>query len=106
MVAMCPQLTINRRRKDGRKTRFALQAALYPKRGAGPEQLRMKKATSDEMASALGLYVKRWQRWIKAGIGAWVTTSEPITYQRASANLGEDLTPTRVLLLYSPLRLV
>jgi hypothetical protein len=27
------------------------------------EQLRNKKATSDEMALALGLYVKRWQRW-------------------------------------------
>jgi hypothetical protein len=88
MVAMCPQLTINRRRKDGRKTRFALQAALYPKRGAVPEQLSKKKATSDEMALALGQYVKRWQRWVKAGVGAWVTTTEPITYQRASANLG------------------
>ena len=27
------------------------------------EQLRQKKATSDEVASTLGLYVKRWQRW-------------------------------------------
>jgi hypothetical protein len=52
------------------------------------EQLSMKKATSDEMALALGQYVKRWQRWVKAGVGAWVTTTEPITYQRASANLG------------------
>jgi hypothetical protein len=32
------------------------------------EQLRMKKATSDEMALALGLYVKRWQRWAAAGL--------------------------------------
>jgi hypothetical protein len=28
------------------------------------EQLRMKKATSIEMASILGLYIKRWQRWV------------------------------------------
>jgi hypothetical protein len=40
------------------------------------EQLRNKKATSDEMASALGLYVKRWQRWIKAGIGVPVASPE------------------------------
>jgi hypothetical protein len=32
------------------------------------EQLRMKKATSIEMASVLGLYVKRWQRWVAAGL--------------------------------------
>jgi RNA-directed DNA polymerase len=32
------------------------------------EQLRKKKATSDEMALALGLYVKRWQRWAAAGL--------------------------------------
>jgi hypothetical protein len=37
------------------------------------EQLRMKKATSDEMALTLGWYVKRWQRWVKVGIAAWVT---------------------------------
>jgi hypothetical protein len=47
------------------------------------EQLSMKKATSDEMALALGQYVKCWQRWVKAGIGAWVTTSEPVTFHRA-----------------------
>jgi hypothetical protein len=28
----------------------------------------MKKATSIEMASVLGLYVKRWQRWVAAGL--------------------------------------
>jgi hypothetical protein len=28
----------------------------------------MKKATSIEMALALGLYVKRWQRWAAAGL--------------------------------------
>ncbi|MFT7007344.1 MAG: hypothetical protein ACJAXJ_001859 [Colwellia sp.] len=38
------------------------------------EQLSMKKATSNEMASALGLYVKRWQRWGKAGIGIKVAS--------------------------------
>jgi hypothetical protein len=32
------------------------------------EQLRKKKATSDEMASILGLYAKRWQRWAVAGL--------------------------------------
>ncbi len=32
------------------------------------EQLRKKKATSNEMASTLGLYVKRWQRWAAAGL--------------------------------------
>ena len=32
------------------------------------EQLRKKKATSDEMASSLGLYVTRWQRWAVAGL--------------------------------------
>jgi hypothetical protein len=32
------------------------------------EQLSNKKATSDEMALALGLYVKRWQRWVIAGL--------------------------------------
>jgi hypothetical protein len=28
----------------------------------------MKKATSDEVALALGQYVKRWQRWVAAGL--------------------------------------
>jgi hypothetical protein len=32
------------------------------------DQLRNKKATSDEMAIALGQYVKRWQRWAAAGL--------------------------------------
>jgi hypothetical protein len=32
------------------------------------EQLRIKKATSNEMADSLGLYVKRWQRWATAGL--------------------------------------
>jgi RNA-directed DNA polymerase len=32
------------------------------------EQLRKKKATSGEMASILGLYAKRWQRWAIAGL--------------------------------------
>jgi len=47
------------------------------------EQLRNKKATSDEMALALGQYVKRWQRWVKAGIGAWVTPQKHRTYHCA-----------------------
>jgi RNA-directed DNA polymerase len=32
------------------------------------EQLRKKKATSNEMASSLALYVTRWQRWAAAGL--------------------------------------
>jgi hypothetical protein len=28
----------------------------------------IKKATSDEIALALGWYVKRWQQWVKAGL--------------------------------------
>ena len=32
------------------------------------EQLRQKKATSNEMASTLGLYVLRWRRWAVAGL--------------------------------------
>jgi RNA-directed DNA polymerase len=47
------------------------------------EQLRMKKATSIEMASVLGQYVKRWQRWVKAGIGAWVIPHKRMSYYRA-----------------------
>ena len=38
------------------------------------------------MALALGQYVKRWQRWVKAGIGAWVTPQEHMTYHPAWAN--------------------
>jgi hypothetical protein len=47
------------------------------------EQLSNKKATSDEMALALGQYVKRWQRWVKAGIAAWVTPQKWMSYYRA-----------------------
>jgi hypothetical protein len=32
------------------------------------DQLRKKKATSDEVASTLGLYEKRWQLWTTAGL--------------------------------------
>jgi phage terminase large subunit-like protein len=32
------------------------------------EQLRKKKATSDETSLASGLYVKRWQQWAAAGL--------------------------------------
>jgi RNA-directed DNA polymerase len=34
------------------------------------EQLRIKKATSKEMAVSLGLYVTRWQRWAVAGLSS------------------------------------
>ena len=32
------------------------------------ETLGQKKVISNEMASSLGLYVKRWQRWAIAGL--------------------------------------
>ena len=32
------------------------------------EQLSKKKATPDEVAAALGLYVKRWRRWTSSGL--------------------------------------
>jgi hypothetical protein len=44
------------------------------------EQLRNKKATSDEMALALGQYVKRWQRWVKAGLGVTVASPECVNH--------------------------
>jgi RNA-directed DNA polymerase len=47
------------------------------------EQLRKKKATSDEMALALGQYVKRWQRWAAAGLqGFKIDVYERNQYQR------------------------
>jgi hypothetical protein len=47
------------------------------------EQLRKKKATSTEMASSLGLYVKRWQRWAVAGLqGITIDAYEQTQYQR------------------------
>jgi hypothetical protein len=43
----------------------------------------MKKTTSDEMASVLGLYVKRWQRWVAAGLplAAIVRGTDPPTQE-------------------------
>jgi hypothetical protein len=35
------------------------------------------------MASVLGQYVERWQRWVKAGIAAWFTPQKRRTYHRA-----------------------
>jgi hypothetical protein len=47
------------------------------------EQLRMKKATSIEMALALGLYVNRWQRWAAAGLqGFKIDVDEQIRHQQ------------------------
>jgi membrane-bound lytic murein transglycosylase len=47
------------------------------------EQLRKKKATSDEMALALGWYVKRWQRWAAAGLqGFKIGVYEQTRYQQ------------------------
>ncbi len=43
----------------------------------------MKKATSIEMALALGQYVKRWQRWAAAGLqGIKIGVYEQIQYQQ------------------------
>jgi hypothetical protein len=41
--------------------------------------LGTKKATSIEVALALGLYVKRWQRWVAVGLQniSTVITSDP-----------------------------
>jgi hypothetical protein len=47
------------------------------------EQLRIKKATSIEMASVLGQYVKRWQRWAAAGLqGIKIDVYEQSRYQQ------------------------
>jgi RNA-directed DNA polymerase len=47
------------------------------------EQLSIKKATSEEMALALGLYVKRWQRWAAAGLqGFKIDVYAQIRYPR------------------------
>jgi RNA-directed DNA polymerase len=47
------------------------------------EQLRNKKATSDEMALALGQYVKRCQRWAAAGLqGGIIGVYEQTRYQQ------------------------
>jgi retron-type reverse transcriptase len=54
------------------------------------EQLRKKKATSIEMASALGLYVKSWQRWAAAGLQSNnISVYEQIQYQRAPMQIGQ-----------------
>jgi hypothetical protein len=54
------------------------------------EQLRKKKATSDEMALALGQYVKRWQRWVVAGLQSIkIGVYEQIQYQRAPMQIGQ-----------------
>ena len=43
----------------------------------------MKKTTSIEMASVLGLYIKRWQRWDAAGLqGIKIGVCELIEYRR------------------------
>lgn len=42
------------------------------------EQQRKKKATSNEVASSLGLYVTRWRRWAVAGLqGTGINTTFP-----------------------------
>jgi hypothetical protein len=50
----------------------------------------MKKTTSIEMASVLGQYVKRWQRWAAAGLqGIKIGVYERIQYQRAPMQIGQ-----------------
>ncbi|WP_157828205.1 hypothetical protein [Paraglaciecola sp. MB-3u-78] len=51
------------------------------------EQLSIKKTTSNEMALTLGLYVKRWQQWGKAAIGAWVTVPSAKPYVAFSRDI-------------------
>lgn len=47
------------------------------------EQQKTKKATSEEMALVLGLYVKRWRRWCVAWDGATESrASRPIACDR------------------------
>jgi hypothetical protein len=54
------------------------------------EQLSIKKATSIEMASVLGQYVKRWQQWAAAGLqGIKIGVYEQIQYQRAPMQIGQ-----------------
>jgi hypothetical protein len=53
------------------------------------EQLRTIKATSIEMASVLGLYVKRWQRWAAVGLqDIKIDVCEQIQYQRDQLQIG------------------
>jgi hypothetical protein len=40
----------------------------------------MKKATSIEMASVLGLYVKRWQRWAASGLQGLAINCSTLRY--------------------------
>ena len=43
----------------------------------------MKKVTPIEMTSVLGLYVKRWQRWVAAGLKSIkIDVYEQIQYQQ------------------------
>jgi hypothetical protein len=53
------------------------------------EQLRKKKATSDEMALVLGWYVKRWQQWAAAGLqGFKIDVYAQIRYPRVLTQIG------------------
>ena len=54
------------------------------------EQLRKKKATSNEVASSLGLYVKRWQRWAAAGL--WGSNIDTPMVSSATRDLSPPLT--------------
>jgi RNA-directed DNA polymerase len=51
------------------------------------EPLRMKKTTSDEMASVLGLYVKRWQRWVAAGLPLAAIVRDTDPHNHMTVNL-------------------
>jgi hypothetical protein len=53
------------------------------------EQLRMKKTTSIEMASVLGLYVKRWQRWVASGLQGFAINLTLLCYdERNDISIG------------------
>jgi membrane-bound lytic murein transglycosylase len=54
------------------------------------EQQKQKKATSEEMTFVLDRYVKRWQRWVAAGLqGIKIGVYEQIQYQRAPMQIGQ-----------------
>jgi hypothetical protein len=56
------------------------------------EQLRMKKATSIEMASILGSYVKRWQRWVAARLQGITTNRARLCYDERN-HISISITP-------------
>jgi hypothetical protein len=65
------------------------------------EQLRMKKATSIEMASILGQYVKRWQRWVIAGLaGITINLTRLYDYERYCISFALTFSGPRQTIIY------